>query len=278
MGSRTRLAIAAAVAALTLALTPVAAPAHPNPSPATVKEHVRNANHALANVVNAVQRNHDGAAADQLAEVLSEIRAAAREARKLRWHAHGVQEHNRAAVATRAVTSAYTRNAKTFASIVDLAGGRTQVEIAQALNSSLRGRDASLSSLAGLIDEISPRLQTIIATAIASLTQEGQGIVTDILSALESGTPPDVDQLLLRAVSLATAGIDLAVDILNLIAEIVPAPVQPLVQNVLGLVTSQLDFVTGLLQTFLGGGGDGGLPGPGFICGLPFLGGFLPFC
>jgi hypothetical protein len=278
MDRGTRLGLAAVVAGLTLALTPVAAPAHPNPSPATVKEHVRNANQALANVVTAVQRNHDGAAADQLAEVLREIRAAAREARKLRWHAHGVQEHNQAAVATRAVTSAYTRNSKTFASIVDLAGGGTQVDIAQAINSSLRGRDASLTALAGLLDEISPRLQTIIATAIASLTQEGQGIVTDILAALQSGTPPDVDQLLTRALALATAGIDLAVDILNLIAEIAPAPVQPLVQSVLGLVTTQLGFVQQLLTTFLGGGGGGGLPGPGFICGLPFLGGFLPFC
>lgn len=278
MNRRTRNLTLALVGAM--AMAPAAASAHPAPSPQSVAKHVRNADQALTMVESLVSQNKDAQAAVQFARNRSQMRAAARETRRLQRRSASGVGARRAAVATRLLARQSNSNAETYAEIVDEVSGELQLDVARAAASDLRARELALAVLTALMDRVPEQARPAIARAIAALSSDGQDEVAALAAALESGAlPPEVEDAVQQALQTATAAIDEAIERLNGIVGQVPEQVRPQVEQAVQLVTQQLEMVKQLLTGLFSGGQPGagvpptGLPIPG---GLP-VGACIPF-
>lgn len=278
----------ALVAAMAL---PVTAQAHESVSPKTVAKHIRSADRALGNVEALVEGNKDAKAAVQLAKMRRQLRAGDRESASLRRRARSRRAKGRAAAVTVKVARQHNEAAEVLAAIVDEAGGRPQVSIAETTDSELRGREKAISVLTKLIDRLPESARPAVARAIARLSSDGADEVRSLTDALEGGTlSPQAREAVAAALQLATEAVDMAIERLGSLAELVPEQARPYVDQALVLATTQLNMVKGLLQGLFAeygvpaggtppGGGSpptpGGLPVPsGLLCNLPIR---LPF-
>jgi hypothetical protein len=258
MNRRTRNLTLALVGAM--AMAPAAASAHPAPSPQSVAKHVRNADQALTMVESLVSQNKDAQAAVQFARNRSQMRAAARETRRLQRRSASGAGARRAAVATRLLARQSNSNAETYAEILDEVSGELQLDIARAAASDLRARELALAVLTALMDRVPEQARPAIARAIAALSSDGQDEVAALAAALESGAlPPEVEDAVQQALQTATAAIDEAIERLNGIVGQVPEQARPQVEQAVELVTQQLEMVKQLLAGLF----SGGLPGAG---------------
>lgn len=258
MNRRTRNLTLALVGAM--AMAPAAASAHPAPSPQSVAKHVRNADQALTMVESLVSQNKDAQAAVQFARNRVQMRAAARETRRLQRRSASRAGARRAAVATRLLARQSNSNAETYAEIVDEVSGQLQLDVARAAASDLRARELALAVLTALMDRVPEQARPAIARAIAALSSDGQDEVAALAAALESGAlPPEAQDAVQQALQTATAAIGEAIERLNGIVGQVPEQVRPQVEQAVALVTQQLEMVKQLLAGLF----SGGLPGAG---------------
>ncbi len=280
MNRRTRNLTLALVGAM--AVAPAAASAHPSPSPQSVAKHVRNADQALTMVESLVGQNEDAQAAVQFARNRVQMRAAARETRRLQRRSASGAGARRAARATRLLARQSNSNAETFAEIVDEVSGELQLDVARAAAADLGARERALEILTALMDRVPEQARPAIARAIAALSSDGQDEVAALAAALESGAlPPEAEAAVQQALGMATAAIDEAIERLNGIVGQVPEQARPQVEQAVELVTQQLEMVKQILAGLFSGGQPAagvpstGLPIPG---GLPVgaLPGALP--
>jgi small-conductance mechanosensitive channel len=269
----------ALVAAMAL---PVAAQAHDGVSPRTVAKHVRSADGALDMVESLVERNRDAKAAVQLAKLRRQSRAADREAAQLRRQSRGRRAKARAASATVAVARQHDAAAEVLAGVVDQAGGALQADIAEQINSELRGRERAISVLTRLMSRLPEQARRGLATAIARLSSDGADEVRSLSEALVSGSlSPEAVTEVREALQRATAAIDAALERLSTMAGRVPEQARPHVEQAIGRVTEQLNVVKGILAGLFSGTpteGSGQTPGlsvpSGAQCDIPTK---LPF-
>ncbi|MDQ3646971.1 MAG: hypothetical protein M3433_00005 [Actinomycetota bacterium] len=241
---------------------------------------MRNADQALTMVESLVSQNEDAQAAVQFARNRLQMRAAARETRRLQRRSSSASRARRAATATRLLARQSNSNAETFADIVDEVSGQLQLDVARAAASDLRARELALAVLTALIDRVPEQARPAIARAIAALSTDGQDEVANLAAALESGAlPPEAEAAVQQALQMATAAIDQAIERLNGIVGLVPEEARPQVEQAVELVTQQLEMVKQLLAGLFSGGLPGAdgpsteLPIPG---GLP-AGACIPF-
>ncbi len=266
----------ALVAAMAL---PVTAEAHKSVSPKTVAKHVRSADQALGRVESLVERNRDAKAAVSLAKLRRESRATDREAAKLRRQVRSRRAKSRAASSTLKVARQHDQAVEVLARIVDEAGGALQVDIAEVVNSELRGREKAISVLTRLMGRLPGPARAALAKAIARLSSDGADEVRSLSQALEGGKlSPEAIRAVQEALALATAAIDFAIERLSSLMDMVPEQARPYVEQALGLVTEQLNAVKGILAGLFSaiGGGAGGGPVPSLPGGLPIPSG--PLC
>ncbi len=270
----TGLLAAAALAA------PSAASAHSDPSVASVREHVRGADKALAIVADEVRDHDQAAAAIAMVRNLRQTQTATREASRVR-------SRSKRAKALRIVTAQRAENVQTLADLVDEVSGDVQVDMATALTSNLSGRERAVAKLTALAPTLPAAAQAGIAKAIAAISSQSGEDLANMAAAASSGRVeaaalPQLQQ----AMAMASGAMFTGVGQLQQIVGMLPAPAQ-------GPVNDAIARVTGILQGIFGNGGTAGTPGgvpanlpiptnlpiPANLpvpCGLP-IPSFLPF-
>jgi len=241
----------AVVAAMAL---PVTAEAHRSVSPQTVAKHIRSADQALGMVETLVERNRDAKAAVQLAKLRRQSRAADRESASLRRRARSRRAKGRAASLTVKLAQQHNEAAEDLARIVDEASGAVQVDIAEAINAELRGREKAISALTRLMSRVPESAKPGIARAIARLSSDGADEVRSLTQALEGASlSPQARQEVQDALELATAAMDTALELLSSLVDQVPEQARPYVELAVGLVIEQLNMVKNLLLGLFSG-------------------------
>lgn len=281
-----RAGVAATVLALALAL-PTAAGAHTRVSPQSVAKHVRSADQALRMVESLVSRNQDAQAAVRLARMRAELRAADREARRLRARARGKRGRVRAAAAYRRTAREHDRVVGVLAEIVDEAGGALQVDLAELLKAELQRREQALDALKALLPGLPDQVQELVSKLLSQVSSDDPAQLADLLSALRGGQlSPEAGALLEDALAQLTAAIDEGIARLHEVVGLVPEEARPFVEQALDAVVAGLEQLKASLSQLLGGLSSPGaeLPGGtptsplGLICGLSLLPIQLPIC
>ena len=131
-------------------LSPAAADAHNTSSSQSVRVHARAADRALAQFEDSVEACSDVKAARGFARNRRQMRAAARETRRVRRAGSA----KRAAAATMAFGLQADTNSGVLAELVDEVDGGLQADVATALESDLLAGAGALETLTGLIDDV----------------------------------------------------------------------------------------------------------------------------
>lgn len=260
MKHRTILISSALVALLA---TPAAADAHRVSSSKSVRAHVSAADRAVGKFDLAVKADAGASAQSALAGTRRHMRAASREAARLRRTARGVRESRRAALATARVGLQANENAEVLAAGVGSLDGALQADAAAELNANLLTAAGALSALSGLTGDLPASAQGALVGAIGQLSQV-QGVLSTITSLLDAGQlAGTVQRSLLTSMALAIRTVDAGIETLGSLLGSVSATAVPVVQRALGSATQQLAGVTGTLQALAASG----------IPALPSLGG-----
>lgn len=213
-----------------------------------VREHVRNADSALAKAETLVSHNQDALAAVQMARANAQTRRAAVDVEELssRASARGGKQ----------VAKQFNQNAETYAELVDEVGFDHQERVAQALERAVAGRNRALTQLTGLLGQVPENAVTGLTRAIVAISTDGD-VVESVHDALQTGrVSPEGEAALEQALARVEASMQAVIDRLSALVSTLPPEAQSYVQQAQGQIQSILDSIGGLIggDTPLGGG------------------------
>ena len=265
MSSRTRVFTVAAIAATSLA-APTAASAHSPVSPASVKQHNRDANRALNRVAELVRTHDDAAAAIELARERAQVAAAVREAVALVRAADTPGE--RVAAARALATAVLVRDGIVglTADLVDEAGPGLQEDLAAGLPADMEARDRALEVLRRVMNRLPEQARGAIASVIAMIAGRAPADAATLAGLLQSGRlSPEAAAALNTAFGHVVSGLGQAQSQLEALLPQLPAAAQGAISQVIALLAGQQDEIRSLLERVLGvaqpGAPAGGQPG-----------------